>query len=418
VKEGETFLATHEKRYVIIGNGVAGTTAAETLRKNDPNCSIYLLTNERYPLYNRVSLPRFLQGVIVEQKVMIRDFAWHEQRTIQLITETVVTRVDTEEQVVQTEDGREFPYDALLVASGGWANPLKVPGASDTKHIYNFVTLDDTKTLVERMQESRTALAYGGSFISYELCDGFAMRKLDTVWMMRGPYWLRNSLDTAGGEVVDAIAKKFGVEVIHGDEIAEVVPSNGVPSYVKTVKGREIQTDMIGVGLGITLNTQILAGSPIEVNGGVVVNEYLETNVAGVYAAGDVANFYDATTQSHHTMGTWDNAKGHGQIAAVNMAGGHQAYVDVPTYTSPLFDVNIAVVGSAESNNPEMETIALREPGEKGNENYRRLFFLENKLVGVLMVGSPKGRKKLVELVKNQQVFDTASEREAILRLK
>jgi NAD(P)H-nitrite reductase large subunit len=418
VKEGETFLATHEKRYVIIGNGVAGTTAAETLRKNDPNCSIYLLTNERYPLYNRVSLPRFLQGVIVEQKVMIRDFAWHEQRTIQLITETVVTRVDTEEQVVQTEDGREFPYDALLVASGGWANPLKVPGASDTKHIYNFVTLDDTKTLVERMQESRTALAYGGSFISYELCDGFAMRKLDTVWMMRGPYWLRNSLDTAGGEVVDAIAKKFGVEVIHGDEIAEVVPSNGVPSYVKTVKGREIQTDMIGVGLGITLNTQILAGSPIEVNGGVVVNEYLETNVAGVYAAGDVANFYDATTQSHHTMGTWDNAKGHGQIAAVNMAGGHQAYVDVPTYTSPLFDVNIAVVGSAESNNPEMETIALREPGEKGNENYRRLFFLENKLVGVLMVGSPKGRKKLVELVKNQQVIDTASEREAILRLK
>jgi NAD(P)H-nitrite reductase large subunit len=418
VKEGVTFLATHEKRYVIIGNGVAGTTAAETLRKNDPNCSIHLLTNERYPLYNRVSLPRFLQGVIVEQKVMIRDFVWHEQRNIELITETIVTHVNTEEQVVHTEDGRAFPYDALLVASGGWANPLNVPGASDTKHIYNFVTLDDTKTLVERMLDSRTALAYGGSFIAYELCDGFAMRKLDTVWMMRGPYWLRNSLDTDGGEVVDAIAKKFGVEVIHGDEIASVVPSNGVPSYVKTVKGREIQTDMIGVGLGITLNTQILEGSPIEVNGGVVVNEYLETNVAGIYAAGDVANFYDATTKSHHTMGTWDNAKSHGQVAAVNMAGGHQAYVDVPTYTSPLFDVNIAVVGSAESNNPEMETIALREPGEKGNENYRRLFFLENKLVGVLMVGSPKGRKKLVELVKNQQIFATASEREAILRLK
>ena len=411
-------MATHEKRYVIIGNGVAGTTAAEMLRKNDPNCSIHLLTNERYPLYNRVSLPRFLQGVIVEQKVMIRDFAWHEQRSIQLIIETVVSRVDTEGQVVHTEDGREFPYDALLVASGGWANPLNVPGARDTKHIYNFVTLDDTKTLVERMQESRTALAYGGSFIAYELCDGFAMRKLDTVWMMRGPYWLRNSLDTDGGEVVDAIAKKFGVEVIHGDEIAEVVPANGVPSYVKTVKGREIQTDMIGVGLGITLNTQILEGSSIEVNGGVRVNEYLETNIPGIYAAGDVANFYDATTKSHHTMGTWDNAKGHGQIAAINMAGGHQAYVDVPTYTSPLFDVNIAVVGSAESNNPEMETIALREPGEKGNENYRRLFFLENKLVGVLMVGSPKGRKKLVELVKNQQIFATASEREAVLRLK
>lgn len=411
-------LTTHERRYVIIGNGVAGTTAAETLRKNDPNCSICLLTNEPYPLYNRVSLPRFLQGVLPEQKVMIRNFAWHEQRNIQLITETLVTGVHTDERVVVTEKGEHLPYDALLVATGGWANPLCVPGSENVKHIYNFVTLDDTKTIIARMLESRTALAYGGSFISYELCDGFAMRKLHTTWLMRGPYWLRNCLDPEGGEVVDAIARKFGVEVIHGDEIESVVPKNGVPSYVKTRKGREIQTDMIGVGLGITLNTQFLQGTPIEMHKGIVVNEYLETNIPGVYAAGDVAEFFDPTIAQHHTMGTWDNALGHGRIAGINMAGGHEAYVDVPTYTSPLFDVNIAVVGTAESNNPELETIAHREPGEKGNENYRKLFFRDKKLVGVLMIGSPKGRKKLVDIVKNQQVFETAAERTALLELK
>ncbi len=99
-----------------------------------------------------------------------------------------------------------------MIATGGWANPLRVPGADGVKHIYNFVTLDDTKTIIERMLESRTALAYGGSFISYELCDGFAVRKLDTTWLMRGPYWLRSALDPDGGEVVDNIAKKFGVE--------------------------------------------------------------------------------------------------------------------------------------------------------------------------------------------------------------
>ena len=328
-------MATHEKKYVIIGNGVAGTTAADTLRKNDPNCSIHLLTNEPYPLYNRVSLPRFLQGVIQEQKVMIRDFAWHEQRSIQLVTETMVTSVNTDERVVVTDNGQHYPYDALLVATGGWANPLQVPGVADTQHIYNFVTLDDTKTIIARMLESRTALAFGGSFISYELCDGFAMRKLDTVWLMRGPYWLRNSLDADGGEVVDNIAKKFGVEVIHGDEIEAVIPKNGVPSYVKTKKGRQIQTDMVGVGLGITLNTQILKGTPVKVRKGVVVDEYLETNVPGVYAAGDIAEFFDRTIDRHHTMGTWDNALAHGKIAGINMAGGREAYIDVPTYTSP-----------------------------------------------------------------------------------
>jgi NAD(P)H-nitrite reductase large subunit len=349
---------------------------------------------------------------------MIRNFAWHEQRNIQLITETLVTGVHTDEQVVVTDKGEHLPYDALLVATGGWANPLCVPGAENVKHIYNFVTLDDTKTIIARMLESRTALAYGGSFISYELCDGFAMRKVHTTWLMRGPYWLRNCLDPEGGEVVDAIARKFGVEVIHGDEIESVVPKNGVPSYVKTRKGREIQTDMIGVGLGITLNTQFLEGTPIEMHKGIVVNEYLETSIPGVYAAGDVAEFFDPTIAQHHTMGTWDNALGHGRIAGINMAGGHEAYVDVPTYTSPLFDVNIAVVGTAESNNPELETIAHREPGEKGNENYRKLFFRDKKLVGVLMIGSPKGRKKLVDIVKNQQVFETAAERTALLELK
>jgi NAD(P)H-nitrite reductase large subunit len=403
---------------VIIGNGIAGTTAADTLRKNDPNCSIHLLTNEPYPLYNRVSLPRFLQGVIVEQKVMIRDFAWHEQRNIRLVTETMVTEVNTEERVVVTDKGLRLPYDALLVATGGWANPLRVPGAADCKHIYNFVTLDDTKTIIERMLESRHAVAYGGSFISYELCDGFAMRKLDTTWIMRGPYWLRSALDPDGGEVVDNIARKFGVEVIHGDEIESVVPGNGVPGYVKTKKGREIQADLIGVGLGITLNTDVLAGTAVEIRNGIVVDEYLQTCVPDVYAAGDVAEFYDHTIGHHHTMGTWDNAMAHGKLVGLNMSGDRQAYLDVPTYTSPLFDVNIAVVGTAETDNPELEAISRREPGEKGNENYRKLFFRENKLAGVLMIGSPKGRKKLVEIVKNQQVFANAAEREALLELK
>src|SRR5207249_12311197 len=200
-----------------------------------------------------------------------------------------------------TDNGQKFPYDALLVATGGWANPLKVPGAEGTRHIYNFVTLDDTKSIIARMLESRTALAFGGSFISYELCDGFAVRKLDTTWLMRGPYWLRSALDPEGGEVVDNIAKKFGVNVIHGDEIESVIPQNGVPSYVKTTKGRIIQTDMIGFGLGITLNSQIIANTPVEVRKGILVNEYLETNVPGVYAAGDIAEFYDVIADETHT---------------------------------------------------------------------------------------------------------------------
>ena len=100
--------------------------------------------------------------------------------------------------MVVTHRGHHLPYDALLVATDGWANPLRVPGAEGTKHIYNFVALDDTKAIIARMLESHTAVAYDCSFIAYELCDGFAIRKLHTTWIMRGPYWLRNCLDSDG----------------------------------------------------------------------------------------------------------------------------------------------------------------------------------------------------------------------------
>src|SRR5215831_16716406 len=110
--KGELHLAADVgKRYVIIGNGIAGTTCAQMLRKNDLSCEITLITNEPYPLYNRVSLPRYLQGLLPEQRVMIRDFAWHEEQRLTLLTDTLVTAVDTSERVVYLDKGVRLRYD-------------------------------------------------------------------------------------------------------------------------------------------------------------------------------------------------------------------------------------------------------------------------------------------------------------------
>lgn len=407
------------KKYVIIGNGIAGTTCAQMLRKNDPACAIWLITNEPYPLYNRVSLPRYLQGLLAEQKVMIRDFAWHEQQRLTLLTDTFVTSVDTNARVVHLDRGGPLRYDALLVATGGWANKLQAPGAAGLAHVYNFVTLDDTKEIIARALESKTAVVSGGSFIAYELAEGVNVRGVKVTWLMRGPYWLRNILDEDGGRLVDRIAAKHGVEIVHGDAIREVIGANGAPKRVVGVSGREYEADLVGVGLGLTLNHGFLADTPIARQTGILTNEYLETNVPGVYSAGDVAEFYDAVLGRHNVMGTWDNAMAHGRIAATNMAGGRAAYVDVPTYTSPLFDVNIAVMGTAELNNPALESTSKSLPGEKpGTTDYRKFFYKENRVVGAVFIGSPKGRKKMVELIRSGQTAATPAEREALFDLR
>jgi NAD(P)H-nitrite reductase large subunit len=175
---------------------------------------------------------------------------------------------------------------------------------------------------------------------------------------------------------------------------------------------------MIGVGLGLTLNHGFLSDTTIERKAGIIANEYLETNVAGVYTAGDVAEFFDSMIGVHHAMGTWDNALAHGRLVARNMAGAHEAYRDVPTYTSPLFNTNIAVMGIAESNNPTLTSTSHSAPGDKGNTDYRKFFFKENRLVGAVFIGSPKGRKKVVELIRTEQEFATPAERDALFNVR
>jgi NAD(P)H-nitrite reductase large subunit len=406
------------KKYVIIGNGIAGTTCAQMLRKNDVACDIWLITNEPYPLYNRVSLPRFLQGLLPEQKVMIRDFAWHEQQRLTLLTETFVTSVDTGERVVHLNKGGPLRYDALLIATGGWANKLEVPGVAGTEFIFNFVTLDDTKEIIARALESKSAVTLGGSFIAYEMTEGLNVRGVHVTWLMRGPYWLRNILDEDGGRLVDDIATRHGVTVVHGDSIGRVVAEGGVPRRVVGTSGREYESESVGVGLGLTLNHGFLANTPIERRTGIVTNEFLETNVPGVYSAGDVAEFYDSVLGHHNVMGTWDNALAHGRVVATNMAGGREPYIDVPTYTSPLFDTNIAVMGTAESNNPELESFSHMALGDKGNMDYRKFFFKQNRLVGAVFIGSPKGRKKMVELIRDGGSYATQAERAALFDVR
>ncbi|HEU5347562.1 MAG TPA: FAD-dependent oxidoreductase, partial [Ktedonobacterales bacterium] len=251
------------KKYVIIGNGIAGTTCAQTLRKNDVSCDIWLITNEPHPLYNRVSLPRYLQGLLPEQKVFIRNVEWHEQQNIRLLTETLVTSVDINERVVYLDHGDPLRYDALLVATGGWANKLDVPGVAGTKYVFNFVTLDDTREIIARALESKEAVTSGGSFIAYEMTEGLNMRGVHVTWLMRGPYWLRNILDADGGQLVDDIATRHGVTIVHGDQIDHVVADNGVPKAVIGTSGKEYPAEVIGVGLGLTLNHGFLANTPI-----------------------------------------------------------------------------------------------------------------------------------------------------------
>ncbi|MBI3973637.1 MAG: NAD(P)/FAD-dependent oxidoreductase [Chloroflexi bacterium] len=397
--------------YVIIGNGVAGTTAAETLRKADSECRITLLDDEPYPLYNRIALPRVLKQTTLPERTIIRQLAWHTANRIDLLLETTVTQVNTEAKTVATNTGTVFQYDKLLIASGGCPNPLRVPGAAGTAGIYNFQTLDDTKAIMARVERVRAAVTVGGSFIAYELAEAFRHRGLPTTWLIRGPRFLHRLIDEDGGALIDRLAHDVGVETHYGEQVAEVHTDSGELAGVTTESGKRFDCDLLGVGVGLTLRTEFLRHTPIEVRTGVMTNEYLETNVPDVYAAGDVAEFYDVYIGMHHQMGTWNNAAAHGRTAAVNMLGGRQAYTEVPYYTSTMFDSQMAAIGTTSDVRQDMEALTRVDMDARV---YRRLFFLEGRLAGAVLVGDIRVRRQLMNFIKERIVLPPEERRKLL----
>jgi NAD(P)H-nitrite reductase large subunit len=388
------------RRYVILGNGIAGQTAAEDLRKLDADASIVMIAAERHPLYNRVALPRYLRGQVRREKVFMRTVEDYARQNLDIHFETWATEVDVTSKVVRTNRGDEFAYDALLVATGGRPKPPPWPGCDEVSQTIGFQTLDDTDAIIEKADAAQRVLVMGGSFIGYELAEGVSFRKkAQLTWIMRGPWFLRYVLDEEGGQLCRQLGESQGVEFLTSDEVQKFSRLNG-RFLAETVNGKRVEFDLLTYGVGLDYYTEPVNGGAVKLDKGIVTDAKLRTSAPDVYAAGDIAVFYDLMVERHNQMGTWDNAEAHGHVAARNMAGADEDFFDVPTYTTTMFGSTLAVMGVTPDVQPGLESVRTYSFEEKF---YRKLFFKDDRLVGAIMIGPPKGRKKLIEIMRSRQ---------------
>jgi 3-phenylpropionate/trans-cinnamate dioxygenase ferredoxin reductase subunit len=395
------------RRYVVIGNGIAGQTCAEELRKADADASIVMIAAERHPLYNRVALPRYLRGQVRREKVFMRTVEDYANRNLEIHFETWATEIDAQGKVVHTNRGQKFPYDALLIATGGRPKPPPWRGSDDVSACVGFQTLDDTDAIIEKADASERVLVMGGSFIGYELAEGVSYRKkAKLTWIMRGPWFLRYVLDEEGGRLCRQLGEAQDVQFLVSDEVTKFSRTNG-RFHAETVNGHRVDFDLLTYGVGLDYYTEPVRDTGIELDKGIVTDSKLRTSAPDVYAAGDVAVFYDLMVERHNQMGTWDNAEAHGKVAARNMAGASEDFFDVPTYTTTMFGSTLAVMGVTPDVQPDLESVRTYSFEEKF---YRKLFFKDDRLVGAIMIGPPKGRKKLIEIMRSRQVIERPKE--------
>ena len=264
--------------FLIIGGGVAGTTAAEFIRINDSSRSITIVTEEADRLYSRVMLPHYLRDKIPFDRLYIRKPEHYEEKNIELLTNSQVKKIDTKSKIVSFSKREPIQYKKLLVASGGKVNELKISG-SDLSGVTYLRTIKDVKEVKDLMNKAKNGVVIGGGFIGIEYAQSFSHAGIKTTCIVREPYFWGQVVGENSGKLINKILEENGVEVINNSEVSEFV-GEGSLSAIKLKEGKEIPTEIAGVGIGIHMDLEYLKDSGLEINKGVVTNEFVFLPIA------------------------------------------------------------------------------------------------------------------------------------------
>jgi NAD(P)H-nitrite reductase large subunit len=387
--------------YVIIGDGISGSSAAETLREKDPDAEITVITDEGEPLYNRILIKEFAKGKLPEAPISIHDEEWYDDRDITISLDTHVTHIDPDAHIIHTHEGDDLEYDKLLVATGGTPTQLPVEN-SDAEGIHHFWTFQDARKIEADASKAERGVAVGAGLLGIDLAAICGAQDVEGYYLMRGNRWWRYALSLDGAEIIHNGLEGKGVTPVFdsGVDSFEVDDSEHVSAAIDP-NGERFETDFVGIAIGLNFNTEYLRGAGIEEDNGIVVDEYMQTNVEDIYASGDITRFYDTILGEYAQNGSWGSAKEQGKIAGVNMAADEEseAFRWVSSYSITHFDFPFLSFGHP--------TIGDEYAERKYSETeWRRIAIKGGKIVGGVLIGDLAPQTRLKKLMREETVVE------------
>lgn len=381
--------------YLILGGGVAGTTAAETIRERSDG-SVMIVTDDANCLYSRVRLPDYIAGSIPREKVFIKEEKWYRDQRIDLLRETPVVSLSPRDCSVGLKNGKKIRYGKLLLATGGVARRPRF-GEPEKEGIYSFRTIEDAERIREALGTSKNAVVLGGGYIGLELVRCSIRYGLETVLVLMDSQFWPQSLDEASSKMVERVLREKGV-IVHFQSQIQTIMGNGKIQGITLDPKRRYDCNFLGIGIGISTLHPFIETSGIEVKNGVLTDETLKTTDSNIYAAGDVAEFYDVKYQKHRQLGNWVNAIEQGKIAGANMAGDRQVYRAISNYAIRIFGLSIGFVG--ETANVSGTDIIRR--GSPEDEGYVRLFIRNGRIKGATLINRSHEMRPIMQLIQKE----------------
>ena len=388
--------------YVIVGAGIAGNAAAETLRKQGFEGEVHLVGAEPHRPYDRPPLSKeFLSGSKEQDKLFFKPEDFYAEHSIQLHLGTEATALDPTSKTLTLVDGASLRFDKLLLATGSRVRTLPIPG-SELEGIHYLRTIDDSQAIAQSMNSASRVVIVGAGFIGSEVAAVCKTAGLEVTVLEIQPQPMAHILGEEMGAIYANLHTSRGIDLRLQEGISGIRGSSRAEQVI-TDQGNAIDCDFVVIGVGIAPDTALAESAGLEVDRGILVDEHCQTSHPDIYAAGDVANWFHPGLGHRLRVEHWDNALNQGAAAAKSMLGAAEPYSPTLYFWSDQYDLNIQYLGHA----TEWDEIAIR--GNPGEEKFTAFYLKDGSVHGALVVNNFRDIRPTRTLIDQKTSITAAS---------
>jgi len=379
------------KRYLIIGNGVAGARAAVKIREADQKGEIHIFTEEAYPFYYRVRFPEYVAGEVTIQNLTIHNKEFYQNKNILIHLEEPITEIDTQKMKVTSQKGTTYAYDTLLMATGGNAFVPPIKG-TEKKGVFTLRLMKDAIGMKEFSGGVRQAILVGGGLVGLETGGALLRRGIKVAVIEHNPRILPRQMDPEGAKILQGKMESMGFSFFLNGQSEEIFGKETAEG-LRLKDGRTVEGQMVIISAGVKPNIKLAQAMGLETKNGILVNDRLETKMEGLFAAGDAAE------HRGRVYGIWPAAQRQGETAGVNMSGGNSLYEGtVVSNTLKVVGIDLTSAGDIDAEG-KLECV-VKSDLEKCV--YCKIAFKENKVVGCILLGEAKAKSEILNAVEGK----------------
>ncbi len=386
-----------EAKYLIIGNSAGGIGAAEAIREADKQGSIMMVSDEPYPAYSRPLISEHLAEGCSLERMRYRPADFYERNLISTILGQKAVNLDLTERTLTLNSGSTISWQKLLLATGGLPIVPPIKGA-ERKGIFTFTTLDDAKAIDRYLDETDRVMVIGGGLIGVSVTEALVKRGAKVTIVEMKDRVLNTILDEEVSALEDSVLRQAGVDIITGHVVSEINGRRKEVHGVTLDDGARIPCRMVVIAIGVRPRTDLVNGTGIKVNRGIVVDRHMATSHPDVYACGDVAEAFDITWGECRLTPIWPNAYIGGRTAGFNMAGRSTEYPGGMAMNSlKYFGLNVVSAGMVMPPDESYEVLTSSKDGA-----YRKVILKDGVVVGLIFAGDIEKAGIIRNLIKNQ----------------